>query len=273
MKKDRHLDRDSLDFGNEKIPKLFRKLFFPTLVGMVFNALLTIIDGIFVGQGVGANGIAAVNIVAPLFMVVTGLGLMFGIGSSVIASIRLANNEVKAANIISTQAFLVGIVLVLLISIPCLTSPSGVVSLLGSSDVLLPHAISYLLWLLPGMTFLLIECVGMMLIRLDGSPKYAMWCNVVAASFNIVLDYILVFPMQKGVAGAAIATSVSCGLGGIMVLVYFLKFSTTLKFYRLKTSLTGFRIAYINRNSSGFHLHTTAIDTSLLVEGFTGANA
>ena len=59
MKKERHLDRDSLDFGNERIPKLFRQLFFPTLIGMVFNALLTIIDGVFVGQGVGANGIAA----------------------------------------------------------------------------------------------------------------------------------------------------------------------------------------------------------------------
>ncbi len=105
MKKQRNLDRDSLDFGNGDIPKLFRALFFPTLIGMVFNAVLTIIDGIFVGQGVGANGIAAVNIVAPLFMVITGIGLMFGIGSSVIASIRLANNEIKAANIITTQAF------------------------------------------------------------------------------------------------------------------------------------------------------------------------
>lgn len=58
MKKQRNLDRDSLDFGNGDIPKLFRALFFPTLIGMVFNAVLTIIDGIFVGQGVGANGIA-----------------------------------------------------------------------------------------------------------------------------------------------------------------------------------------------------------------------
>lgn len=246
MKKDRHLDRDSLDFGNESIPKLFSQLFFPTLIGMVFNAVLTVIDGIFVGQGVGANGIAAVNIVAPLFMVVTGLGLMFGIGSSVIASIRLANGEVKAANIISTQAFLVGIVLVVLISIPCLLFTDSVVNALGCSDILMPYAVDYLLWLLPGMAFLLIECVGMMLIRLDGSPRYAMWCNVVAATFNIALDYILVFPMNMGVAGAAIATSVSCGLGGVMVLIYFLRYSATLKFYPLKASLTSLLLTVRN---------------------------
>lgn len=238
MNKSRKLDQESLDFGRENISKLFGQLFFPTLVGMVFNALLTIIDGVFVGQGVGANGIAAVNIVAPLFMVVTGLGLMFGIGASVIASIRLANNEIKAANIISTQAMMVGIIVVMLISIPCLVNPYWVVKVLGSSEVLDPLATDYLLWLLPGMSFLLIECVGMMLIRLDGSPRYAMWCNVVAASFNIVLDYVLVFPLGMGVAGAAIATSASCAVGGMMVLVYFARYSNTLKYYRLKVSVT-----------------------------------
>lgn len=51
MTKNRHIEHDSLDFGNDNIPKLFRALFFPTLIGMVFNAVLTIIDGIFVGQG------------------------------------------------------------------------------------------------------------------------------------------------------------------------------------------------------------------------------
>lgn len=268
MKKDRHLDRDSLDFGNERIPKLFRHLFFPTLIGMIFNAVLTVIDGIFVGQGVGANGIAAVNIVAPLFMVVTGLGLMFGIGSSVIASIRLANNEIKAANIISTQAFLVGIVLVVLISVPCLIFPGRVVGLLGSSDILRPYAIDYLLWLLPGMAFLLIECVGMMLIRLDGSPRYAMWCNVIAATFNIGLDYILVFPMQMGVSGAAIATSVSCGLGGVMVLVYFFRYSATLKFYRLKISLTSLLLTLRNVGymaKIGFATFLTEIAMSVMM--------
>ncbi|MCM1518656.1 MAG: MATE family efflux transporter [Pseudoflavonifractor sp.] len=245
-KSPRGLDRDNLDFGNGNIPKLFRALFFPTLVGMVFNAVLTIIDGVFVGQGVGANGIAAVNIVAPLFMVVTGLGLMFGIGSSVIASIRLANKEFKAANIITTQAFLVGGILTLLISVPCAIFPGRVSMMLGSSDTLLPHAIGYLVWLVPGMVFLLIECVGMMLIRLDGSPRYAMWCNVVAATFNIVLDWYLVFPMGMGVKGAAIATSVSCALGGCMVLFYFVRLSVTLRFYRLKTTLTSLLLTLRN---------------------------
>lgn len=60
-------------------------MFFPTRLGLIFNALITIVDGIFVGQGVGPDGIAAVNIIVPLYMVVTGTGLMSGIGTSVVA--------------------------------------------------------------------------------------------------------------------------------------------------------------------------------------------
>lgn len=78
MEKDVTTATTGLDYAGGKIGRLFSKMFFPTLLGLIFNALITIVDGIFVGQGVGPDGIAAVNIIAPLFMVVTGTGLMFG---------------------------------------------------------------------------------------------------------------------------------------------------------------------------------------------------
>ena len=77
------MQRDRIDFGSMDIPVLFRKIFFPTLLGMVCMACITIADGIFVGRGVGSDALAAVNIVAPLFMVTTGVGLLFGVGASV----------------------------------------------------------------------------------------------------------------------------------------------------------------------------------------------
>ena len=81
-------------------------MFFPTLIGMVFNSALNICDGMFVGHGVGANALAAINIVAPLFLICAGVGLMFGIGASVIGGIRLAEGNIKAARIIMTQAYI-----------------------------------------------------------------------------------------------------------------------------------------------------------------------
>lgn len=246
MAKNRNLDRDKLDFGNGKIGALFRAIFFPTLVGMIFNSVLTLVDGMFVGHGVGANGIAAVNIVAPLFLLTTGIGLMFGIGASVVASIRLSENNVKAARIIMTQAFGAGVLTVGVIGTAALLMPRETVYLLGCSAELESNATGYMIPLIPGIFFLVIQCIGMMLIRLDGSPRYAMWTQVIPASVNIVLDYIMIFPMGMGVAGAAGATSISCVLGGLMVLAYFIWFSDKLKFYRLKLSVTSLLLTLRN---------------------------
>ena len=77
--------RDSIDFKNTDIKTLFRKLLLPTVLGMIFSALFVITDGIFVGKGIGSDALAAVNIVAPLWLFSTGVGLMFGVGASVVA--------------------------------------------------------------------------------------------------------------------------------------------------------------------------------------------
>lgn len=219
-----------LDYANGKVSSLFSKLFFPTLLGLIFNALITIVDGIFVGQGVGADGIAAVNIIAPLYMVVTGTGLMFGIGSSVVAGISIAQSSNRKAAICVTQACVFCSALMLILLSIFLTFPLSIAKMLGCSHDLMPHALDYFIWLIPGMFFLCFECIGMMVIRLDGSPKYAMFCNIIPAVTNIVLDYWFIFPLGMGVKGAAIATSASIAIGGIMVLIYFLKFSYVIKF-------------------------------------------
>ncbi len=238
MKKKIDITRDKIDFGSDKIGPLFRKMFFPTLVGMLFMSAQTLIDGVLVGRGVGAEGIAAVNIVAPIWMVVTGLGLMFGIGASVVASMHLANDNQKAARIILTQAYGIGTILVTMLIMLCLLVPKTFVYALGCSPQLEHYAIDYLLWLLPGMLFLLWQCVGMMMVRLDGSPRYAMWIQVVGAVVNLSLDWLFIFPLGMEVKGASIATSIACICGGLMSLAYFALFSDKLKFYRLKTSIS-----------------------------------
>ncbi len=240
------MNRDKLDFGNEKISRLFRAMFFPTLIGMVFNSILNLCDGMFVGHGVGSNALAAINIVAPLFLVCTGVGLMFGIGASVIGGIRLAENNVKAARIIMTQAYIAGAIIFGAVILASLLFTRPVLYFLGCSPALESLATDYLLWLLPGLVFFYLQCAGMMLIRLDGSPKYAMSVQVVAAVINIFLDWYMVYPLAMGIKGAAIATSISCIIAGLMVLGYFLFLSEKLKFYRLKMSLKSLRLSLRN---------------------------
>lgn len=240
------MERDKLDFGNEKISRLFRTMFIPTLIGMLFNSVLNLCDGMFVGHGVGSDGLAAINIVAPLFLLCTGVGLMFGTGASVICGIRMAEGNEKSARIITTQSIAAGAALFMVVIALCLCFTRPILYTLGCSPMLEDYAANYMLWLLPGLIFLYLECVGMMLIRQDGAPRYAMTIQVIAAVLNIFLDWLLVFPMRLGLKGAAIATSISCGVGGVLVLIYFIASARVLRLYPLK--LTGKSLRLSMRN-------------------------
>ncbi len=240
------MEKDKLDFGKEKIGRLFRALFFPTLIGMIFNSVLNLCDGMFVGHGVGGMALAAINIVAPLFLICAGIGLMFGIGASVIGGIRLSEGNVKAACIIMTQAYVAGAVFFAAVILVSLLFTRQVLYALGCSPALEQLATDYLLWLLPGLVFFYLQCAGMMLIRLDGSPKYAMTVQIVAAALNIFLDWLMVFPLAMGIKGASIATAISCIVAGLMVIAYFIFFSDKLKFYRLNFSHDALRLSLRN---------------------------
>ncbi|MBD3592534.1 MATE family efflux transporter [Bacteroides sp. GM023] len=238
--------KDSIDFGSMEISTLFRKLLIPTVLGMIFSAIFVITDGIFVGKGIGSDALAAVNITAPLFMITAGIGLMFGVGASVVASIHLSQGKRKVASINVTQALMFSTLLILIMSALCFYYIEPLAKLLGSSDRLLPLAVEYMAWYLPFLVFYEILNIGMFCIRLDGSPTYAMMCNAVAAILNIILDYIFIFEFGWGMMGAAFATSLGTVVGGLMTLVYLLKFSRSLHLCRIKLSIKSMMLTLRN---------------------------
>lgn len=240
------MERDEIDFGTLKVSVLFRKLFIPTLFGMLSISAVTVADGIFVGHGVGSDGIAAVNIYVPLLMLFQGVGLMIGIGCSVVASIHLSRAKVKAARLNVTQAMIIVTALTLLLSLLIVVFPDRTACLLGSSDRLLPLVKDYLLWFTPALVFQMWTAVGLFVIRLDGAPKLAMWCSVVAALLNVVLDWLFIFPLGWGVMGAAFATAISVSVGGVIVVVYLSFFARTLRFCPLKRSHKSLRLSLRN---------------------------
>ena len=228
--------RDDIDFGTTNISRLFTKMFIPTLLGMVSWSLLTVIDGIFVGRGVGSSGIAAINICYPIFLVLTGFALMVGMGASVVASIHLSQDNVKAARINVTQAMWFSTFVAIGVMIFALLAPEQISYMLGASQTLMPLVRDYLVYLIPSGIMLMWSIVGLFIIRLDGSPKYAMWCNVVPAMLNIFFDWLFIFPLGMGVKGAAIASAISTVIGGVMAFVYLVKYAGTLKMSGVKMS-------------------------------------
>lgn len=194
--------QDSIDFGTMNIPKLFRMMFIPTLLGMVLSATINIADGIFVGRGVGSDALAAVNIVAPFFMLATGIGLMFGVGASIVASIHLSHQKVKVANINITQALSVSLCIMLSLSLLVMTFRTEVALLLGSSEQLLPSVLEYMNWIAPFLAFYMLLNIGLFIIRLDGSPTYAMLCSAIPAPDKPNIRLYFRFPIALGINGS-----------------------------------------------------------------------
>lgn len=239
-------NRDSLDFTGMNIPALFVRMLVPTLLGLLFGAVLNLADGIFVGRGVGSDALAAVNVAAPIFMICTGIAMMLGSGVSVVAGIHLSRGNRKAADINMTQAVTVGLAVMTLVAAVVMAWPETFCRLFGGSKRLEPYVVDYLHYVCPSMPFIILLIEGMFIIRLDGNPGYAMRANVAASLLNIVLDYAFVFPLGMGVKGAALATTISEVCGSMAILYYLLRRSRTLHFYRPKFSPTALRLTARN---------------------------
>lgn len=229
-----------MNFETEKISTLFQKIFIPTLLGMISLCAITAIDGMFVGHSVGSDGIAAINITAPLFMVFTGIGLMSGIGSSVIASVALAKGKIKLARLNVSQSLLFLSIFAVILSALMFIFPVKTSYLLGASDYLLDYVKTYLLWILPSFLFLMWALVGVFMIRLDGAPKLAMWITIIESVTNTFLDWLFMFPFGWGIMGAALASSISTIVGGVLTLYYLAYKAKTLRLYPIKIDLRGF---------------------------------
>lgn len=230
---------ETIDFERTKVSTLFKQIFFPTLLGMLSVSAVTTIDGIFVGHGVGSDGIAAVNLCIPLLMVLTGIGLMVGAGSSVISSIYLSKGKDSMARASVTQALLLVTVVTAALNAIMLISPEQTARLLGASEHLSPMVIDYLLWFMPSLIFELWIAVAMFALRLDGAPRFAMWCSLIPAVINVALDWLFIFPLGWGVMGAALATSVSCMVGAAMAMGYLLLQSRHLRIHSLRLNMHG----------------------------------
>lgn len=266
-------NRDALDYGEMHVPQLFRRLFFPTLVGLVSIAVLYIADGIFVGQGVGSDALAAINIASPVFKISTGIAIMFGSGVSVVAAIHLSKGNVKAANINITQAFTIGLLFMGIIVLLLNLFPHQTVRIFGGSDKLYTIVHQYLAGISVCLMCTVVNTVGLFVIRLDGSPKFAMAVNATSASLNIFLDWLFVFPLHAGILGAAIATSIASAIGSVLVVIYFLKYNHRIHLYRPKFSKTALRLtsrncSYMTRLGLPTFISETALSCLMIAGNF-----
>ncbi|MCC8188699.1 MAG: MATE family efflux transporter [Bacteroides sp.] len=237
--------RDKIDFGKRKVGHLFMRQLIPNVLGMLATALFIITDGIFVGRGIGSDALAAVNIVAPVSLFLTGVGLMFGMGGAIVASIQLSRDKVRVANINATQAVVVSSLAMLLVSVGVFIFARQTALLLGSPMDILNDAVIYLRYYIVFAVFQSLLCTLPFFVRIV-SPAFSMVCVITGTVINILLDYVFIFVTGWGLAGAAIATGIGEIAGVSMLLVYLMRYSPQVKLLRLKWSVKSVRLTLCN---------------------------
>lgn len=219
-----HAEDNNL-LGQEKIGKLLIKYSIPAIIGMVVNMLYNVVDRIYIGKipDVGGLAITGVGITMPITSIITGIGMLIGIGTSASISLSLgAKNREKAQRILST-GFISIIVASFVVALFGNLFAEPIVHLFGGSDNTTPYALLYLRPLMFGTLFNLCAFGLNHSISSDGSPNISMLTMIIGAIINIILDSIFIFVFDMGIQGAAYATVISQTIATAWVLFYFTK--------------------------------------------------
>ena len=261
------MQRDSLDFKSMSVGKLFTKLLVPTIMGMAASALFTVVDGIFVGNGIGSDAMAAVNISAPIFMIITGVGLMFGMGGGILTSINLSQGKKKVANINFTQSVIALVFISLVMTLLLTIFPHKIATPFGSDEYLMDMVVEYLFWFSISLPFTVLVVALPFFIRLT-NPKISMWAMLAATVVNIILDYLFIFVFKWGLFGAAIATDIGEFVGAAIMIVYLFRHSIAIRFVWLKLSVKSLLLTLRNVGymiKLGFSVFLSEITISVMI--------
>ncbi len=206
---------------SKSVYKQFWKYTLPTVAAMLVNGLYQIVDGIFIGRYMGADGLAAINVAWPAIGFVLGVGMMVGVGTGAIYSINQgAGNEDKAKGSIATGLALLLLIFPVIALI--LWQCSGLfLTAQGVEGRVFELGQQYLDVLIFASLFSLGSIALPFLLRNDGSPNYATFLMVLGAVINIVLDYLLIGLWEWELKGAALATAISQMVVTILGVGYF----------------------------------------------------
>ena len=223
-----------MDFLNGKL----RPIYFRYLTAAFGSALITsvysVVDMAMVGQYHGPEGTAALAVVAPLWNVIYSLGLLMGIGGSVLLSAKrsVGGKAAGAAHQYFTAAVIGSIALALLAwaGVLCLEAP--LLTFFGADSALLPMAQRYMAPVRAVFPLFLFNQMLAAFLRNDGAPGLATAGVLAGGVFNIFGDYFFVFTCDMGIFGAGLATAIGSAVSFAVMLTHFFSRKNTLRLVR-----------------------------------------
>ncbi len=195
----------------------------PSIVMMIFTSLYSIVDGLFVSNLVGELALSAVNIIFPVSMILSAFGFMLGSGGSAIVARTMGEGKPELANRYFSMIVLVVLGLGTVFSVAGTLLIEPIARLAGASDLLMDDCIAYGRVLLAGTAPFMLQVALQVFFVTAELPKMGLVISLAAGATNIIMDYLLIGPMNMGIAGAAWGTVLSYVVAGVLPLLFFLR--------------------------------------------------
>ncbi len=214
--------KQAQDLGKGSVARLIIKLAVPAVISQLVNMLYNIVDRMYIGHmpEEGVLALTGLGLCFPVMMLVSSFSALFGMGGAPLAAIEMGKgNMQKAQQIMGNCALcLIGIALLLMGAI--LLYGREILFLFGASEQTIPYALSYLRIYAFGTVFVQITLGLNMFITTQGFAKYSMMTVIIGAIINIILDPILIYGLDMGVRGAALASVIAQGVSAGWVLMF-----------------------------------------------------
>lgn len=215
------------------------KMALPAIIGLLVSAIYNVVDTMFVSW-IGHEAISATQVVFPMTMLVSAIGLCFGIGGGSYISRLLGQKDVKRANQVVSTSYFSGIIIGILFTVVFLIFMDPILRAFGAMDGFMDLAREYGIYIVIGTVFQILNMVLNNSLRAEGSGKYSMIGMASGAILNIILDPIFIFTFDMGIKGAAIATTISKIVTCMILTSHYLK----------KRAILHIAVKYINISKS-----------------------
>ena len=224
---------------HQSIRREFFRYTSQNVMGMIGLSCYILADTYFISQGLGADGLTALNLAIPFYNFIQGIGLMLGMGGATRFSILRGQGEEEKALWVFTQSLMLALIAGVMFLIPGVCFSQQLSTLLGGSGVVHGMTATYLRVLLSFAPAFLLNNVLLCFVRNDSAPRLAMTAMLGGSFSNIVLDYIFIFPLNMGIFGAVLATGLAPVISIMIQAPHFRKSTLRLKRQGLRLSGTG----------------------------------
>lgn len=217
--------------GTEPVGKLLMKLAIPAIAAQLINMLYNLVDRIYIGHipEVGALALTGVGVCMPIIMLISAFAALVSMGGAPRASIFMGRKDNKTAETILGNCFTLLIIVSLVITTGLLFFQKDLLMLFGASENTIGYSLSYMGIYAMGTLFVQLSLGLNAFITAQGFAKTSMYTVLIGAVVNIILDPILIFGFNMGVAGAALATIISQAISAIWVVTFLMGKKSILK--------------------------------------------